>query len=167
MHSRRYAACNYMLAIIVLLYSLSIVHLACRWNMVRRAFIIDAGAWDTTLQSFLHQPTWSIVLSSLSLSLMTLIADSVLVSACTSVLEVWLNNIDLEVLDSLEPRLESTDSSTSSHSFGNQYAQAASSTGRDDNNKFEIVFCAISLANQIMPQSRLFTSNRARFSVPS
>lgn len=69
-----------MLSIIVVLYVLSIIHMACRWNMVRRAFVLDGSAADTILQSLLHQPTWSTILSSLSLSLMTLIADSVLVS---------------------------------------------------------------------------------------
>ncbi|KXN82166.1 hypothetical protein AN958_02975 [Leucoagaricus sp. SymC.cos] len=71
-----------MVTIIVALYALSILHLACRWEMVRYAFVLKGSTTASILRSLLHVPTWTVVCSTLSLSLMTLTADCVMIWRC-------------------------------------------------------------------------------------
>ncbi|KAJ3564189.1 hypothetical protein NP233_g8453 [Leucocoprinus birnbaumii] len=74
-------------AIIIALYVLSIAHLASRWNMIRQAFVVDGSTADAILTSLETPSTWLVVVSTLSLSLMTLIADCVMIWRCWMVWE--------------------------------------------------------------------------------
>ncbi|KAJ3557030.1 hypothetical protein NP233_g11841 [Leucocoprinus birnbaumii] len=70
------------LIIIIPLYILAIVHLMTRWVVTRLSFIVHGQTADTILDGFLLQPTWCHVLSVVSFSLNTLIADFVTVWRC-------------------------------------------------------------------------------------
>lgn len=56
------------------------IHLAIRWTVTRRAFVVDGDTSEHILDSFLTQPMWCTALSVVSFSLMVLIADFVTVS---------------------------------------------------------------------------------------
>ncbi len=67
-------------AIIIPLYIMAMTHLAVRWITARRSFVVNGKTADTVLQGFLGQPTWCIALSVITFGLMTILADSVMVS---------------------------------------------------------------------------------------
>jgi hypothetical protein len=72
----------------MVMYSLSTIHLAQRWNLVQQAFINNGATADTVFNYTLSmQPKWSVVLGSTSLAINTLCADCVLVSERTPMLK--------------------------------------------------------------------------------
>lgn len=71
------------LFIIIPLYVLAIIHLMVRWTVTRLAFVVHGQTSETVLNGFLFQPQWCIVLSVVSFSMSSLIADFVTVSCAT------------------------------------------------------------------------------------
>ncbi|KXN81034.1 hypothetical protein AN958_06280 [Leucoagaricus sp. SymC.cos] len=68
--------------VLVPMYILSMIHLAIRWFTLRYAFVVKGDTSDDILNGFLQQPRWCSVLSVVSFSLMSLIADFVAVWRC-------------------------------------------------------------------------------------
>lgn len=56
------------------------IHISIRWTTARSALVVHGDTADSIVQAFFSQPQWSIALSAISFSLMTLIADYVTVS---------------------------------------------------------------------------------------
>ncbi|KAF5346092.1 hypothetical protein D9756_010817 [Leucocoprinus leucothites] len=82
---RHHKSRRLMVTIIIVLYALSTAHLASRWAMIRRAFVVDGSTEDTILISLQCPPTWIVVLATLTVSLMTLIADCVMIWRCWAI----------------------------------------------------------------------------------
>lgn len=77
------------LFIIIPLYVLAIIHLMVRWTVTRLAFVVHGQTSETVLNGFLFQPQWCIVLSVVSFSMSSLIADFVTVWRCWM---IWNRN---------------------------------------------------------------------------
>ncbi|KAJ7853914.1 hypothetical protein B0H13DRAFT_2358726 [Mycena leptocephala] len=80
---------------LVLMYILSTIHVACRWVLVKGAFVNDAESPTSTTLHLLQPPFWLTVLAPVVFTLNTLIADCVLVWRCWI---VWNRNWKIVIL---------------------------------------------------------------------
>ncbi|KAJ6612622.1 hypothetical protein B0H10DRAFT_2222970 [Mycena sp. CBHHK59/15] len=64
------------------MYTLSTVHVACRWVLVKEAFIDHADTPTSTLIYLVQSPLWLTVLAAVTLTVNTLVADCVLIWRC-------------------------------------------------------------------------------------
>jgi hypothetical protein len=64
---------------LIAMYILSTVHVACRWVLVKNAFIDHADTPTTTIVYLVQSPLWLTLLAAVSFTTNTLISDFVLV----------------------------------------------------------------------------------------
>ncbi|KAJ3574898.1 hypothetical protein NP233_g1460 [Leucocoprinus birnbaumii] len=64
------------------LYMLAMIHLGIHWWLARLTFVVHAETSTESLLTFLNQPQWCNALSVVTFSLMSLIADFVMVWRC-------------------------------------------------------------------------------------
>ncbi|KAJ6500990.1 hypothetical protein DFH09DRAFT_1375855 [Mycena vulgaris] len=67
---------------IVLMYTLSTVHVACRWLLIKNAFVDHADTPESTAVYLVEPPLWLTVFSAVVLTVNTLAADCVLIWRC-------------------------------------------------------------------------------------
>jgi hypothetical protein len=61
------------------MYILSTVHVACRWVLIKNAFIDHADSRETTVIYLVQSPLWLTVLAAVVFTVNTLVSDSILV----------------------------------------------------------------------------------------
>ncbi|KAJ7107560.1 hypothetical protein C8R44DRAFT_322176 [Mycena epipterygia] len=74
---------------LIAMYILSTVHVACRWLLIRNAFIDHADTPTSTLIYLTQSPLWLTVLAAVVFTTNTLISDFVLIWRCWT---VWNRN---------------------------------------------------------------------------
>ncbi|KAJ7445651.1 hypothetical protein FB451DRAFT_1292718 [Mycena latifolia] len=84
-----------LLLALVAMYTLATIHAACRWLLVKNAFIDHGDTSTTTLLYLIQPPLWLAVLPAISLTTNTLISDCVLIWRCWT---VWNRNWFIVIL---------------------------------------------------------------------
>ncbi|KAJ7935882.1 hypothetical protein B0H13DRAFT_1589966, partial [Mycena leptocephala] len=64
---------------LVAMYILSTVHVACRWVLIKNAFIDHADSRETTVIYLVQSPLWLTVLAAVVFTVNTLVSDSILI----------------------------------------------------------------------------------------
>jgi hypothetical protein len=89
------------------MYILSTVHVACRWVLIKNAFIDHADSRETTVIYLVQSPLWLTVLAAVVFTVNTLVSDSILVFDLPN---AWFYNScpfpDLALLDCVESAVE-------------------------------------------------------------
>ncbi|KAJ6473930.1 hypothetical protein DFH09DRAFT_468348 [Mycena vulgaris] len=80
---------------IVLMYTLSTVHVACRWLLIKNAFVDHADTPESTAVYLVEPPLWLTVFSAVVLTVNTLAADCVLIWRCWT---IWNRNLLIVLL---------------------------------------------------------------------
>ncbi|KIJ25375.1 hypothetical protein M422DRAFT_55988 [Sphaerobolus stellatus SS14] len=68
-----------------LLYLCSIIHLACRWDLIRRSFLLNGQTQGTALLTLTQQPVWLLLLQNTSYAMGALLGDAVLLWRCWAI----------------------------------------------------------------------------------
>ncbi|KAJ7445861.1 hypothetical protein FB451DRAFT_1567985 [Mycena latifolia] len=84
-----------LLLALVAMYILSTIHAACRWLLVKNAFIDHGDTSTTTVLYLIQPPLWLAVLPAVSLTTNTLLSDCVLIWRCWT---VWNRNWFIVIL---------------------------------------------------------------------
>ncbi|KAJ7643126.1 hypothetical protein DFH06DRAFT_1427065 [Mycena polygramma] len=71
-----------VLLALIAMYTLSTVHLACKWVLIKHAFIDHGDSPTSTVIHLVQSPLWLTVLPAVTLTTNTLVADCVLIWRC-------------------------------------------------------------------------------------